>query len=56
MEEFNQYTITQDNVVDGSLIAISVILLTVWFTTGTPDDFPKISFYALCCLITYAGY
>ena len=47
MEEFNQYTITQDNVVDGSLIAISVILLTVWFTTGTPDDSSKISFYAL---------
>jgi hypothetical protein len=34
-------------VIDGSPIAISVIILTAWFTTGTPDDSSKISFYAL---------
>src|SRR6266566_9932286 len=47
MEEYDNYTKTQDNVVDGSLIAISVIILAVWFTTGTPDISSEISFYAL---------
>lgn len=47
MEEFNKYTATVDKAVYGGLIAISVIILTVWFTTGTPDVFSEVSFYLL---------
>lgn len=47
MEEFNNYLKAEDTVVAGGLITISVIILTVLLTSGTPDVYSRLSFYLL---------
>jgi hypothetical protein len=47
MEEFNKFMKIEVRLIDGGLIAISLLILQVWIATGTPDISSKISLYAL---------
>jgi hypothetical protein len=47
MEEFNNYLKNEDTVATGGLITISIIVLTVLLTSGTPDTYSRLSLYLL---------
>jgi hypothetical protein len=47
MEEFKKFMKTEVRLFDGGLIAISLLILQVWISNGTPDISSKISLYAI---------
>jgi hypothetical protein len=47
MEEFTKFMKIEVRLFDGGLIAIGLLILQVWISTGTPDIYSKISLYAL---------
>lgn len=47
MEEFKKFMKVEIRLIDGGLIAISLLILQAWIATGTTDIASKISLYAL---------